>query len=173
MGDFKLECLPRPSPGKRAQQVGAKAEKVVTGMLAFCEKAGLGRVRKRASATTIEHGTKRYLGTPGCDYSGHMTGGRAVYIEAKHSTVPRLPFDVFSDHQVKELTNASNDGAIAVVVVVLDVPRPAVFAVPWRVIVAAMNARTRESFSLDELKPWALGNVPLLASRAFCEENKR
>lgn len=166
--DFRLELLPEPSAGRKAQRIGARSEKAVQDMLDACELLKLGRLRKRVVTLMIDRrGTRRPVGTSGCDWSGHLQGGRAVYLEAKHSNTSRLPFDCFSDKQIEELTRAHNDGAIAVVVVLLESPRPACFAVPWHVVAQAMSKRERESLSLEELKPWAVVNTPLLASKAF------
>lgn len=167
--------LPKPrrfeQPGwKAAYEAGIRAQREVARLIRDSEAVNLGQlIRRKCNILIDAYGHTHELQEPGCDWFGHLTGGRAVYLEVKHSSGQSLALECFSKHQLTELERASNDGACAVVVVVCEQPQLTFYALPWRVIARARAERKRESLSLDELKPWAVSTL-LLASRAFCEE---
>jgi hypothetical protein len=155
----------------RRQRSGADAEAVVEAMLRASEVAGLGRLRKRHVRVIKRGGELTYCAPSGCDYHGHLRGGRAVYLEVKHTTEPRFALKNIRSAQVEELDRAADDGCVAVVLVLFG-PAPHVavaYALPWWFLRAVLDSGAR-SVLRDALDAWRVpGSTPLLAARGFAE----
>lgn len=166
---FALRAVePGDRSQRRRQALGAEAEACVRAMLAASERAGLGVLRKRTSTVVVRDGRRSCTGTKGCDFTGHLAGGRAVYLEVKHLEAPRLPLDALRGSQREELTRAERDGAAAVVVVLVGRPAaPRVYAVPWGYVAASLVAGAA-SLRGPALEAWRVANLArLLEAQAF------
>lgn len=154
----------------RRQSIGATAEEIVERMAIFCSDLRLGRLKKRPTNVVVSAGKAIYTGTAGCDFTGHLRGGRAIYCEVKHIQDPRLDLKVVRDSQRAELNEATADGACAVVVVLvgpLGVHWTSVL--PWRVCAEAITAG-QKSIPFPVLQAWTLSPLtPLLQARAITE----
>lgn len=181
--DFHLaEPAPKPSAKERksAQQKGRQksgeaGERIVTAALAACAKRRLGTLRKRPTAFVVVENRewtpggkkpkwfRKYTGEAGADFSGHLRGGIACYLEVKHVTdSERLRFSALRESQHDELDEAIADGAVAAVVVVWG-PRDAYLSViPWDEAQRAMKGVETGGFALAK---WFIGpGVPLLGA---------
>lgn len=152
----------------RRQRVGATAEEIVEVMARASQMLGLGRLKKRPTAVVVRDCKPCYTGTAGCDFTGHLAGGRAVYCEIKHADTPRFALSNLRPSQREELAAAHADGAAAIVVVLvgtLGVHWTSV--VPWRVIEAALAAGDK-SLGREVLEAWQLPlRTPLLQAAAL------
>lgn len=154
----------------RRQAVGASAEQIVERMALFCSDLRLGRLKKRPTNVVVSAGKAIYTGTAGCDFTGHLRGGRAIYCEVKHIQDPRLDLRVIRASQRAELTEALADGACAVVVVLIGpIGVHWTSVLPWRVCAEAITAR-QKSIPFPVLQTWTLSPLtPLLQARAIAE----
>lgn len=155
---------------KQRQRIGAQAEKVLVAMFDACALAGLGVLRKRPTNIVVHEGIARHTGTAGCDFSGHLRGGRAAYLEAKHTDGPRFSFAMLRETQRAELARAHADGALAAVAVLVG---PLVCAwvsvVPWSVVAEHLAAGAA-SLPPDVLEAWRVPPRVLLLAGGWVTE---
>lgn len=148
-----------PATQRARQASGEDAEDLVARLHEVCAVHGVARVRKRPTPFRVLGAGPRkgtLLVVPaekaGVDYHGHLRGGRAVYIEAKRVEGERLPLARLEPNQVKELREATADGALGVVLVLAG-RAPKVCPVPWSAV-AAHLASGAASLGPAELEPW-------------------
>jgi hypothetical protein len=167
-----LQSIDLTSRAKQArrQAVGASAEQIVERMATFCSDLRLGRLKKRPTNVVVSQGKAIYTGTAGCDFTGHLRGGRAIYCEVKHCQDPRLDLKIVRPSQRQELTEALADGAAAVVVVLIGpIGVHWTSVLPWRVCAEALAAG-QKSIPFPVLQAWTLSPLtPLLQARAIVE----
>lgn len=171
----------RSAEQRGRQRSGEVGERIVTAALERCEREGLGHVRKRPSAFVVVKNPRagqpgqppwlrKYTGAAGADYSGHLRGGVAVYLEAKHvAKGERLGFSALRESQHDELDAALRDGAVAALVVVWGPAAQYLSVIGWDEAKAAMRGRDAGSFCLASYV--LLPTVPLL--RAYEIERQR
>lgn len=173
----------RKSAEQRGRQLsGEVGERIVTAALERCEREGLGHVCKRPTAFVVAENKgwapgcgkpkffRRYTGAAGADYSGHLRGGVAVYLECKHvAKGERLGFSALRESQHDELDAAVRDGAVAALVVVWGPAAQYLSVIGWDEAKAAMKGRDAGSFDLATYV--LLPTVPLL--RAYEIERQR
>lgn len=148
-----LEAL-KPNHQKRRQKLGADAERAFAALFKACEVAGVGVLRKRPTNVVVGEGGPIYTGTAGVDFTGHVRGGRAVYLEAKHCQEPRFPLDMLRPSQRAELARAHADKCLAGVVILVGPVLVAwVSAVPWHVVAEHLE-RGAASLLSPVLEAW-------------------
>jgi len=139
------------------QRAGKQGEAVAEELFRTSALLGLGVLRKRPTNVVVVGGEARHTAAAGCDYHGHLRGGRAVYVEVKRATSGRLPCEELRQSQRDELARAERDGAIAVVLVLADAIGSAVYALPWRAI-EGLVARVPPKDGKDARRKRGIGN---------------
>ena len=157
---------PEPNHQAKRQRIGAETERRFVALLEASELAGLGVLRKRPTAVVVRAGKPRFTGTAGCDFSGHLRGGRAAYVELKHVDVPRLSLDMLRPSQRAELARAHADGALAAIAVFVGpLARAWLSVLPWPVVAGHIEAGDA-SVPCAALEAWRVpATVPVLAAR--------
>lgn len=175
---LELVSPKKPNRGKVRQKHGDEAEQVIEKMLNGeygCNFAGLGVLHKRHALITInEKGERIYKAPAGVDFTGHLKGGRACYIEVKFTSDQQLDLKILTEDQIKELDRALQDGACCALCVVHGEtpkhPQARVSAIPWHVVKHAQKLGYKY-LDLDYLEAWLLpSNTLLLNHKAFKEE---
>lgn len=142
---------PRSSATQRARQrSGAAGEHAVEAALAACERAGLGYLRKRPTATVMRGGVMMRTAVAGADYAGTLRGGRACYLEVKRvGTGERLSFSALRGPQVDELERVYRLGAVAAVVIAWGPLATRLSVVPWSWLRAPLLEGTPGGVALE------------------------
>jgi hypothetical protein len=159
----------RVAQGRRSSN-GNAAEDYLDDLHDACELAGIAVVRRVRSNFQILRSLGRgrfevlMLGKSTVDYHGYLCAppgqpARKLLIEAKSFELhtgnkggvapARLPFGRIEEHQRIELARGHARGALALVVVLFG---PALYAVPWPVVAAALAAG-KASLLEEDLEP--------------------
>jgi len=137
-----------PNPGRRRKATGDSAEARVDAIHAACRLAGVASLHRIPTEVVVQRRGARIVGgfhrrRATVDYTGVMLDGtgRHVAVEVKSvapgKTGTTLPLRVLEPHQREALTETDAAGGVAVVLVVSG---PKVYAIPWCVVAAAIEA---------------------------------
>lgn len=145
---------------------GQEAETVLWNQLQLSILKGDGWLQKREHKKLKRNGQDRYVKVTGADFSGHLKGGQACYIECKFTSTSRFALKEVRASQEYELTRAFRDGAVAVLAV-LSGPEPHVaqiYLIPWSVV---MN-HGGSQMDINTMHEWRLElGQSILTAKAF------
>jgi len=140
------------SAQRKSESAGRAGERAIAALLAVCKRAGLGDVKRRPGSARMIGG-KLVRTRQGCDFAGHLAGGRAIYLEVKVCAgETSLPYSALRPSQRAELESACKNSACAVVVVLWGPLAMHTSVVPWRAIRTAVLAGKPGSVSLEAWK---------------------
>lgn len=123
--------------GAMNKALGAAFEKLISAGCDYYRAKGIADIEKTPEpmAPVRDLGGGRfiahYTAKSQTDFKGFMRGGRAVCIEAKHTTTGRIEQDRVTDRQAACLSRAEKYGAWAFVLVSFSMTE--IFRVPWSV----------------------------------------
>ena len=144
--------------GAQNKALGAAFEKLISAGCDFYREQGIADIEKTPEPMQpikeLGHGRfiAHYLTTAQADFKGYMMGGRAICIEAKHTTTGKLEQDRVTPEQAACLTRAHNYGAYAFVLASfgpLDIYR-----VPWPVWADMKNRYGHKYITPKEAAPY-------------------
>lgn len=150
----------RSESARQSVRSGGVAEGVIASLNARCAAACVAWLRKIPTPYRVLRSVAGGLlcvpqEKSGADYVGHMSDGRAVYLEVKLVTGETLAPSRVKRWQSAELATAHAHGCLALIALVT--PDRLVYVVPWFAIFTADNVR------LSAMPQWLVtGDAPYL-----------
>ena len=151
------------STGRQSRAGGERAEELVLEACAFYRRTGRALVTKRPTPIRPIGKVRAdgqfmavFEGKAGCDFSGCLAGGRALLMELKSTTEPRLALErhgeaTLKPGQAEELDQVDRLGGLALVVVRLAGGWWCLTWKAWKEALAAAGAQGRKSLGEDLL----------------------